>query len=88
MSEDSLYLLGCGLLFGLTLCLRAIRSPARARTVVVNLALASLYSGLFLYAMLCHGDGGSSFVWLVYWMAALVLHSLVNLYRAIWPRGR
>jgi amino acid transporter len=79
MSEDNLYLLFCYLLFGLTLAILTIRSENRKKTLLVNLLIAGLYSGLFLYNLTFNSSGGSGLVWLVYLMFFIGLHWLINL---------
>jgi VanZ family protein len=78
MSEDNLYLLFCYLIFGLTLAILTIRSKNRKKTLLVNLFIAGLYSGLFLYNLTFNSSGGSGLVWLVYLMFFIGLHWLIN----------
>jgi VanZ family protein len=78
MSEDNLYLLFCYLIFGLTLAILTIRSKNRKKTLLVNLLIAGLYSGLFLYNLTFNSSGGSGLVWLVYLMFFIGLHWLIN----------
>ncbi len=79
MSEDNLYLLFCYLIFGLTLSILAVRSKNRLKTVIINLIIAGLYSGLFFYNLKFNSSGGSGLVWLVYLMFAIGLHWIINL---------
>lgn len=79
MTEDNLYLLFCYLIFGLTLTILTIRSKNRKKTLLVNVIIAGLYSGLFLYNLTYNSSGGSGLVWLVYLMFFIGLHWLINL---------
>ena len=79
MTEDNLYLFFCYLIFGLTLTILTIRSKNRKNTLLVNLIIAGLYSGLFLYNLTYNSSGGSGLVWLVYLMFFIGLHWLINL---------
>lgn len=79
MTEDTLYLLFCYLIFGLTLGALAYRSRNRGKTVTVHLIIAGLYSGFLLYNLRYNSSGGSGLVWLVFLMACLGVHVLVNL---------
>ena len=78
MSEDNLYLLFCYLIFGLTLAVLTIRNKNRLKTVSINLIIAGLYSGLFLYNLAYNSSGGSGLAWLVYLMFSIGLHWLIN----------
>jgi len=78
MTEDNLYLLFCFLIFGLTLCILIIRSKNKLKTALINLLIAGLYGGLFIYNLTFNCSGGSGLVWLVYLMFAIVLHWIVN----------
>jgi hypothetical protein len=78
MSEDILYLLFCYLIFGLTLCVLAIRSNNRLKTVIINLVIAGLYGGLLLYNLTFYNSSGSGLVWFVYLMVAIGVHWIIN----------
>jgi amino acid transporter len=79
MSEDNLYLLFCYLIFGLTLTILTIRSKNRQKTLLVNLIIAGLYSGLFIYNLTYNSSGGSGLLWLMYLMFFIGMHWLINL---------
>ena len=79
MSEDSLYLLFCYLIFGLTLTVLTIRSKHRLKTANKNLIVAGVYSGLFLYNLSFNSSGGSGIVWLTYLIILIGLHCIINL---------
>ena len=78
MSEDNLYLLFCYLIFGLTLSILTIRSKNRKKTLLINLIIVGLYSGLFLYNLTFNSSGGTGLVWLLYLMFAIGIHWLTN----------
>lgn len=78
MTEDNLYLLFCFLIFGLTLCILIFRSKNKLKTALINLIIAGLYSGLFIYNLTFNCSGGSGLVWLVYLLFAVGLHWMVN----------
>jgi hypothetical protein len=63
----------------MTLTILTIRSKNRRKTLLVNLIIAGLYSGLFLYNLTFNSSGGSGLVWLVYLMFAIGIHWLTNL---------
>ncbi len=79
MNEDNLYLLFCYLIFGLTLTILTIRSKNRQKTLLVNLIIAGLYSGLFIYNLTYNSSGGSGLLWLMYLMFFIGMHWLINL---------
>jgi len=79
MDEDNLYLLICYLIYGLTLTLLVFRSKLKSKTLLVNLMILCIYSGLFFYNFRFNSSGGSGLLWLVYLMLALGLHWLINL---------
>jgi len=79
MSEDYLYLIFCYLIFGLTLLLLIARSKNKLKTAIINLTVAGIYSGLFIYNLLFNSSYGAGLVWLVCLMFALGLHWLTNL---------
>jgi len=78
MKEDNLYLLICYLVYGLTLLLLTFKSKNRTKTLVINLTILMIYSGLLLYNLKYNSSGGSGLVWLVYLMIALGIHWIVN----------
>jgi amino acid transporter len=79
MSEDNLILLFCYLIFGITLLILTIRRNNKKRTLIINLIIAGLYSGLFFYNLTYNSSGGSGLLWLVYLMFSIGLHWLINL---------
>lgn len=79
MSEDALYLIGCYLIYGLTLTMLALRSQMRLRVIGTNLVILIIYSVPLLYALNFASAGGSGLVWLVYLMIALGIHWVINL---------
>ena len=83
MSEDNLYLLLTYLVFGFTLALLTLKSRSKVRTLAINLAILAAYSGLFLYNLEYHSEGGSGLVWLVFLEFSIGLHWLVNLTQLI-----
>ena len=83
MTEDNLYLIFCYLIFGLTLTVLTMRSKNKKMTLLVNLIIAGLYSGLFLYNLTYNSSGGSGLVWILYLMFSIGIHWLTNLYGLI-----
>ena len=79
MSEDALYLMGCYLIYSLSLAILTVKSPKRLRTVSINLVILIAYSGPLLLALNYASAGGTGLVWLVYLMIALGVHWVVNL---------
>jgi len=79
MSEDTLYLLLCYLIFGLTLTILTFRSKNRQKTLIVNLLIAGLYNGLFIYNLTVNSSGGRGLAWLVYLLFFIGMHWLINL---------
>jgi len=79
MSEDTLYLLLCYLIFGLTLTILTFRSNNRQKTLIVNLLIAGLYNGLFVYNLTFNSSGGRGLAWLVYLLLFIGMHWLINL---------
>jgi hypothetical protein len=79
MREDNLYLLFCYMIFGLTLTILTMRSKNRKLTLLLNLIIAGLYSGLFLYNLNYYALGGSGLVWYFYLIFSILIHWLINL---------
>jgi hypothetical protein len=79
MSEDNLILLFCYLIFGITLLFLTVRRKNKKRILAINLTLAGVYSGIFLYNLAYNSSGGAGLLWLIYLMFAIGLHWLINL---------
>ena len=79
MSEDNLYLLFCYLILGITLLFLTLRSKHKLKTIILNLVIVGLYSGLFFYNLTFNSSGGGGLVWLVFLMFSIGLHWLIIL---------
>jgi len=77
MTEDYLYLLFAFVIHVLTLLILTIRSKHKFRTIALNLTILGIYSGLFIYNMICNREYGSGLLWLFYLACALVIHWIV-----------
>lgn len=79
MNEDNLYLIGCYIIYGLTLFLLTLKSKNRRQTLFINLIVLAVYSGFFLYNLKYNNSFGSGLVWLAGLMTAIGIHWLTNL---------
>lgn len=79
MSEDYLYLFLCYLVYGLTLVVLTTRSKNKLKTLMLNLTISAIYSGLFFYKLAYDSSSGSGLLWLFYLLFSIGIHWIVNL---------
>ena len=77
MSSDIGILL---LAFFFYFCSLALLSKnVRNRSIWINFLISFIYSFYFIYGMFYRGQGGAVLGWFLYFLAAVVLHSLINI---------
>ncbi|MBS1582874.1 MAG: hypothetical protein JST66_11800 [Bacteroidetes bacterium] len=74
MTEDTIYLLLCYVLLGITMTASVLKRPDRSRTIGIHIGILLAYSLPLLYALHFRSTEGTALGWLIYLMVAIGIH--------------